>query len=58
MERETKHTKEREYWLNQTSTSNPYTALLEEGNEHQQHKTGPTNTLIPPPIYITDVKAI
>jgi hypothetical protein len=29
-EREAKHAKEGEHWLNQTSTSNHYTALLEE----------------------------
>jgi hypothetical protein len=29
-ERETKHTKESVHWLNETSTSNRYTALLEE----------------------------
>jgi hypothetical protein len=29
-EREAKHTKESEHWLNQTSTSNRYTAPLEE----------------------------
>jgi hypothetical protein len=37
-EREAKHAKENEHWLNQTSTSNHYTALLEEGSEDQQPK--------------------
>jgi hypothetical protein len=32
-EREAKHTKESEHWLNQTSTSSRYTALLEEESE-------------------------
>jgi hypothetical protein len=32
-EREAKHAKESEHRLNQTSTSNQYTALLEEENE-------------------------
>jgi hypothetical protein len=39
-EREAKHTKESEHWLNQTSISNRYIALLEEAREDQQHKTG------------------
>jgi hypothetical protein len=33
--REAKHVKESEHWLNQTSTSNRYTALLEEESEDQ-----------------------
>jgi hypothetical protein len=32
-EREAKHAKESEHWLNQTSTSNRYTALLEGESE-------------------------
>jgi hypothetical protein len=32
-ERETKHAKENEHWLNQTSTSVRYTAPLEEESE-------------------------
>jgi hypothetical protein len=55
-EREAKHTKESEHWLNQTSTSNHYTAILQEGSEDQQQKAGPQNKPKPPPIYITDVK--
>jgi hypothetical protein len=57
-EREAKHTKESEHWLIQTSTSNHYTALLEEGSEDQQQKASPENTPEPRPIYITDVKNI
>jgi hypothetical protein len=57
-ERGAKHAKESEHWLNQTSTYNRYTALLEEGSEDQQEKDGPENTPKPPPIYITDVKNI
>jgi hypothetical protein len=34
-ERETKHTTESEHWLNQTSTFNRHTALLEEESEDQ-----------------------
>jgi hypothetical protein len=55
-EREAKYTKESEQWLSQTSTSNRYTALLEEESEDQQQKAGPVNTPKPPPIYTTDVK--
>jgi hypothetical protein len=55
-EREAKHAKEREHWLNQTSTSNGYTALGEEESEDQQWKAGSENTPKPPPIDITDVK--
>jgi hypothetical protein len=40
-EREAKDAKESEHWLNQTSTTNLYTALLEEGSEDQQQKAGP-----------------
>jgi hypothetical protein len=49
-EGEAKHYKEREHWLNQTSTSNRYTALLVEESEDQQQKTGPANTPKLPPI--------
>jgi hypothetical protein len=35
-EREAKHTKESEQWLDQTSTSSRYTALLEEESDDQQ----------------------
>jgi hypothetical protein len=41
-----------EYWLNQPSTSNRYTALLEEESGDQQHKTSPENMSKPPPSYI------
>jgi hypothetical protein len=54
-ERETKRTKESVHGLNQSSTSNRYTALLEEESEEQQHKTGPNNMPKPPPIYITQL---
>jgi hypothetical protein len=47
---------ESENWLNQTSTSNCYTALLEK-LEDQKHKTGPENTP-KRPSYVTDVKHI
>jgi hypothetical protein len=57
-EREAKHAKGSEHWLNQTSTSNRYTALLEKESEDQQQKAGPENTPKPPPIYITDFKNI
>jgi hypothetical protein len=39
-EREAKHTKESEHWLNQTCTSNSYTNLL----EGQQQEAEPENT--------------
>jgi hypothetical protein len=57
-EREAKHTRESKHWLNQTSTSNRYTALQEEKSEAQQQKAGPENMTKPPPIYITDIKNI
>jgi hypothetical protein len=54
-ERGAKHAKESEHWLNQISTSNCYTPLLEEGSQDQQQKAGPENT--PKPQFcITDVK--
>jgi hypothetical protein len=57
-EREAKHAKENEQWLNQTSTSNHYTALLEEESEDQQQKARPQNMPKHSPIYITDVQNI
>jgi hypothetical protein len=57
-EREAKHTEGSKHWLNQTFSSNHYTALLEEKSKNQQHKAGPENTPKPPPVYITDVKNI
>jgi hypothetical protein len=57
-EREAKLAKESEQWLNQTSTSSHYTALLEEESEDHQQKSGPENTPEPPPVYITDVTNI
>jgi hypothetical protein len=52
-EREAKHTKESEHWLNQISISN-----LEEETADQQQKANPENTPKPPLIYITHVKNI
>jgi hypothetical protein len=43
IEREAKQTKESEHWLNQTSTSNRYIALLEEESVDQQQKADPVN---------------
>jgi hypothetical protein len=57
-EREAKHAKESEHWLNQTSTSNHYTALVEEESEDQQKKASSENMPKPRPVYITDVKNI
>jgi hypothetical protein len=57
-DREAKHVKESEHWLNQTSTSICYTALIEEKTEDLQKKAGPENTPKTPPIYITDVTNI
>jgi hypothetical protein len=54
----TKHSKESEHYLNQTSTSNRYTALLEEESEDQQHKTSLENTRKPPVVYKVGVKNI
>jgi hypothetical protein len=54
-EREAKQSK---HWLNQTSTTNPYTAPLEEESEDQQQKAGPEKTTKPPPIHITDITNI
>jgi hypothetical protein len=55
---EAKLAKESEHYLNQTSTSNRYTALLEEVSEAQQQKAGLEITPKPPPIYTTEVKNI
>jgi hypothetical protein len=55
---EATHAKKNQHWLNQTSTSNCYTALLEEESKDQQQKAGPENTPKPPPIYITNVTNI
>jgi hypothetical protein len=55
---EAKHTKQSEHWLNQTSTSKRYQALLEEECEAQQQKAGLESTPKPPPIHITNVKNI
>jgi hypothetical protein len=44
IETKPKHSKEREYGLNQISTSTRYTALLRENSEGQQHRTCPENT--------------
>jgi hypothetical protein len=52
-EREAKHAKQSQHWLNQISTSLHYTALLGEKSEDQQQKAGPENTPKPPPKYIT-----
>jgi hypothetical protein len=57
-ESQAKHAKESEHWLNQTSTSNRYTALLEEECEDHQQKAGSESTPKAPPIYITDVTNI
>jgi hypothetical protein len=58
LKQKTKHSKESEYWLNQTSTSNHYTALLEEESEDQLYKAGPENTPKSLLIDIIDVKYI
>jgi hypothetical protein len=55
--KEKPNTPTREHWLNQTSTSYCYTALLKE-IEDQQQKAGFENTPKPPQIYITYVKNI
>jgi hypothetical protein len=57
-DKEAKHAKESEHRLNQTSTSNRYTALLEGGSEDQQQKAGNENTTKPPPICIIAVTNI
>jgi hypothetical protein len=55
-DKEAKHTKQSEHWLNQTSTSNHYTALIEEESEDQQQKAGNEHTPKLPPIYITTLQ--
>jgi hypothetical protein len=50
-----KHTKESNHRLHPTSTSNRYTALLDDENGQQD---GPGNTPKPPPIYVSDVTTI
>jgi hypothetical protein len=54
--KEKPNTPKSEHWLNQASTSNRYTALLDEESEDKQQKACLENTPEPPPIYITDVK--
>jgi hypothetical protein len=44
-EREAKHATESGHWLNQTSTSNRYTAILEEESEDQQQKAKTSSNL-------------
>jgi hypothetical protein len=44
-QRYVKHTKGRNNWLHPTSTSNRYTALLDEENEYQQRQGGPEDML-------------
>jgi hypothetical protein len=53
-DKEAKHAKQSKNWINPTSTSNRYTAILEEESEEQQ-KAGNENTPKPPPVYKTDV---
>jgi hypothetical protein len=57
-EREALLAKESQHWLNQTSTSSRYTALLLEESVDQQQKAGSENMSKPPPIYITGVTNI
>jgi hypothetical protein len=57
-QRDVKYTKESNHWLHPTPTSNRYTALLDEENEHQPKQDRPENTLKPPPIYVSDVTTI
>jgi hypothetical protein len=52
-----KEAKQGEHWLNPTSTSNRYTALLEEESEEQQ-KASYKNTPKHPLIYITNTLQI
>jgi hypothetical protein len=53
-----KHTKESNHWLHPTSTSNRYTALLDEENGQQQQQDGPENTPKPPPSDVTAVSPL
>jgi hypothetical protein len=55
-ERETRHTKEIVYWLNQTSNSNPKTVLQDEESEDQKLKSVLRTLQNIPTIYITDFK--
>jgi hypothetical protein len=50
--KETKHDKQSECWLNPTHTSNHYIALQEEENEEQQSTSKENIPNPPPPIYI------
>jgi hypothetical protein len=43
------------HWLHSTSTSNRYTALLDEEKGQQD---GPGNTPKPPPMYVSDVTTV
>jgi hypothetical protein len=58
VKQKTTHSKESKDWLTQPSTSNHYTALLEEENQDQQQTSSPENMPKPPPIYITGIKNI
>jgi hypothetical protein len=58
IETKTEHSKGSDYILNQPSTSNFYTAQLDEKREDQQHKTCPVNMPKPPPMYINGIKNI
>jgi hypothetical protein len=49
-----KHPKESNHWLHPTSTSNRYTAVLDEENGHQQQQDGPGNTPKHPPMYVSN----
>jgi hypothetical protein len=51
---EAKHAKESEHCLNQTSTSNSYTAHWKRNVKTSSKKAGPEITPKPSPIYITD----
>jgi hypothetical protein len=48
---EAKHAKQSEHWLNQTSTSNCYTALLEEESEEQQKASNKNTPKTPSNLY-------
>jgi hypothetical protein len=54
--KEKPNTLKSEHWLNQASTSNRYTALLDEESEDQQQKASLENTPKPPPIYKLTLK--
>jgi hypothetical protein len=53
-----KHTKESNHWLNPTSSSSRYSALLDEENGLQQQQDGPENTPKPSPVYVSDVTTV